>query len=156
MLQLNFLGLGLLLFCLPHLMVGPYDVPDYRSGATGMCSLPNSTLSQSCKSDNAGTKWYYMMIFAIAQFIHGAGICPLYSLVPVYLDENVEMKHLPIYLALLYVSALIGPGVGTLLGGQFLSVFVDIEQVYISPCILTVFFKDFPTKSNERTKYFCE
>ena len=110
-------------------MVGPYDVPGYHSGETGMCSLSNTTLSGSCKSDNTGTKWYYMMIFVIAQFIHGAGICPLDSLVSVYLDENVEPKQLPIYLALWRLSALIGPGMGTLLGGQFLNVFVDIRQV---------------------------
>ena len=131
MIHFNPIGLGLLLFCLPHLMVGPYDVPDFHSGKTGMCSSFNSTSPGSCKTNNAGGVWYYMMIFVIAQFIHGAGICPLYSLVPAYLDDNVELSRLPIYLGLWYVSALIGPGVGTLFGGQFLSIFVDIEQVNI-------------------------
>ena len=73
--------------------------------------------------------WYYMLIFVIAQFIHGAGICPLYSLVPSYLDENVEPRQMPVYLGLWYLSTFIGPGIGVLLAGKFLGVYVDIGQV---------------------------
>ena len=111
-------------------MAGPYDVPQFRPGKSGMCiSSSNGTSFGSCDSNNTGTIWYYMVIFVIAQFIHGAGICPLYSLVPAYLDDNVEPRHVPIYLGLWYLSSFLGPGIGILLGGQFLSVFVDIDQV---------------------------
>ncbi|XP_028397690.1 solute carrier organic anion transporter family member 4A1-like [Dendronephthya gigantea] len=121
-------GFGVLFFTLPHVMIGPYHVPDFQPSKTGMCLLSNKTSSsQSCDGDN-GTMWYYMMIFVIAQFIHGAGICPLYSLVPSYLDENVEPKQMPVYLGLWYLSSFIGPGIGVLLTGQFLSVYVDIQQ----------------------------
>jgi MFS family permease len=113
-------------------MAGPYDVPDFQPGKGGICiSSKNSSSSGSCDSNDSGAVWYYMLIFVIAQVIHGAGICPLYPLVPVYLDENVEPKQMPVYIGLFYLSALIGPGVGILLGGQFLSVFVDIDQVRI-------------------------
>ena len=119
----------MLLFTIPHLMVGSYDVPDFQS-KSGVCSAStNSSSLPSCNESNGGMMWYYMMIFVTAQIIHGAGICPLYSLVPAYLDENVEPKQVPIYLGLWYLSAFLGPGTGILLGGQFLSVFVDIKQV---------------------------
>ncbi|CAB4000586.1 solute carrier organic anion transporter family member 4A1-like, partial [Paramuricea clavata] len=122
-------GFGLLLFSLPHFMVGPYDVPDFQPGKGGICvSSKNNSSSGSCDSNDSGAMWYYMLLFVIAQVIHGAGICPLYSLVPAYLDENVEPKQMPVYIGLFYLSALLGPGVGILIGGQFLSVFVDIDQ----------------------------
>jgi MFS family permease len=113
-------------------MAGSYDVPDFQPGKGGIClSSNNSSSSRSCDSNDSGAMWYYMAIFVIAQVIHGAGICPLYSLVPAYLDENVEPKQMPVYIGLFYLSALLGPGMGILLGGQFLSVFVDIDQVGI-------------------------
>ena len=113
-------------------MAGPYDVPDFQPGKGGIClSSNNSSSSGSCDSNDSGAMWHYMVIFVIAQVIHGAGICPLYSLVPAYLDENVEPKQMPVYIGLFYLSALLGPGMGILLGGQFLSVFVDIDQVGI-------------------------
>ncbi|XP_028408691.1 solute carrier organic anion transporter family member 4A1-like [Dendronephthya gigantea] len=122
-------GFGVLLFTVPHLMIGPYHVPDFRESKTGLCLLSNKTSqSEPCDDNTGGAMWYYMLIFIIAQFIHGAGICPLYSLVPSYLDENVEPKQMPVYLGLWYLSAFIGPGIGILLGGQFLSVYVDIKQ----------------------------
>ncbi|XP_028408742.1 solute carrier organic anion transporter family member 4A1-like [Dendronephthya gigantea] len=122
-------GFGVLLFTLPHAIVGPYHVPDFEESETGMCLLSNKTSSSStCDSDGSGSTWYYMMIFVIAQFILGAGICPLYSLVPSLLDENVEPKQMPMCLGLLYLCTFLGPGIGILLGGQFLSIYVDIDQ----------------------------
>ncbi|XP_028408706.1 solute carrier organic anion transporter family member 4A1-like [Dendronephthya gigantea] len=122
-------GFGVLLFTLPHLIIGPYNVPDFQGSKSGMCLLTNKTsLSESCDQNSGEAMWYYMMIFLIAQFIHGAGICPLYSLVPSYLDENVELKQMPVYLGLWYLCAFIGPGIGIFLGGQFLSIYVDVKQ----------------------------
>ena len=124
------LGFGLLLSTLPHFMIGRYDVPDFQTGQTGMCLLStNSSLSGLCDVKNAGTNWYYMLIFALGQFILGAGVCPMYSLMPAYLDENVEPKHMPVYVGLFYLSLLLGPGLGVFINGLFLGVYVDIEQV---------------------------
>ena len=123
-------GFGLILFTIPHLIIGRYDVPDFQSGNSGVCLSSTSTSSSSsCDGKGRDAMWYNMMIFVIAQFIHGAGICPLYTLVPAYIDENVEPKQMPIYLGLWYVCGFLGPGLGTLLSGQLLSVFVDIDQV---------------------------
>ena len=78
------------------------------------------------KSDS---KWFYMAIFFISQLITGAGISPFYSLVPAYLDENVQPKSFPTYLAIWQCFLFLGPGIGMLIGGKFLSIYVDIEQV---------------------------
>lgn len=70
-----------------------------------------------------------MVIFIGAQVIIGAGLSPFYPLVSVYLDENVQPKSMPIYLGLSHFFTFIGPGLGFLIGGKFLGIYVDIEQV---------------------------
>ena len=119
----------MLLFTLPHPIAGRYEVAAFRSAATGLCQLSSNTTSCDGGSGQHAAMWYIMFIFVIAQLIHGAGICPLYSLVPAYLDENVEPNNMAMYLGVWYLCAFLGPGMGALLGAQFLAVFVDIDQV---------------------------
>jgi MFS family permease len=70
-----------------------------------------------------------MAIFVLAQLLMGAGISPFYPLVPAYLDENVHPKHMPVYLGIWTCTTFLGPGLGMILGGKFLSIYVDLEQV---------------------------
>lgn len=60
----------------------------------------------------------------------GAGTTPLYSLAPAYIDENVHPKSSPIYLAIFYVAALTGPGLGFIAGGAILNdIYIQVKQV---------------------------
>ena len=119
----------MILFALPHFIVGPYKPVNTRT--SGLCPIPNTTINHSapeCKAPSGG-EWYYMMIFVVAQLIIGAGISPFYSHLPVYLDENVDPKSMPVYLGIWYIFTFLGPGVGSFIAGKFLSIYVDIEQV---------------------------
>ena len=136
----DILGFGLILFALPHFIVGPYKPVDART--SGFCLIPNTTINHGapeCKAPSGG-EWYYMMIFVVAQLIIGAGISPFYSLLPVYLDENVDPKSMPVYLGIWYIFTFLGPGIGSFIAGKFLSIYVDIEQVclLIRPFIVFV------------------
>ena len=71
-----------------------------------------------------------MAIFVLAQLIMGIGGSPYFSLLPAYLDENVHPKDLPIYLGVWY------PGIGMLIGGKLLSIYVDLKQVRYSSLVL--------------------
>ena len=73
-----------------------------------------------------------MMLFVVAQLIIGAGAAPFYSLLPAYLDENVKPKLIPVYLGIWFCFTFIAPGIGYLIGGYFLSFYVDIEQVCLT------------------------
>lgn len=73
----------------------------------------------------------YLFLFVMSELLMGAGTCPLFSLGPTLLDENVNPQSLPTYLGVFYVSVLLGPASGYLIGGQLLSVFVDIKLVSI-------------------------
>ena len=69
------------------------------------------------------------MIFSIAQMIMGAGATPLYSLAPAFIDENVDPKSCPIYLGVFFAAAIVGPGLGFIVGGVTLSKWVDLKMV---------------------------
>ena len=60
----------------------------------------------------------------------GAGTTPLYSLVPAYIDENVNPKTSPVYLGIFYAAAITGPGLGFVVGGAILGdVYIHVKQV---------------------------
>ncbi|XP_049876668.1 solute carrier organic anion transporter family member 4A1 [Pectinophora gossypiella] len=131
------MGLGSLLFALPHFMVAPYriagDEPD------DLCSV-NRTMSETrCSEENAneGGAWA-VAIFVFAQLLHGAGATPLFTLGVTYIDENVSKKMSSVYLGVYYTMAVIGPALGFVLGGQMLNIYtdfvtVDAETVGITP-----------------------
>jgi len=137
-----FTGIGCLLFSLPHLLIGRYH-PDLNRGMSNNQSLPlcfaNTSLGHASSStcfSGYGGNWYYLMIFSIAQMIMGAGTTPLYSLAPAFIDENVDPKSCPIYLAVFFGSAIVGPGLGFIVGGGTLSKWVDLRMpkgMYLAP-----------------------
>lgn len=129
-------GFGALLYALPHFLIGAYE-PTSQTGSMGFCYNGGETFTKSqmkCNLDS-GSRWYYKAIFILSQLITGAGISPYYSLVPAYLDENVHPKSLAIYLGIWTCANFLGPGLGMLVGGKMLSIYVDLKQVYWSSLI---------------------
>ena len=61
--------------------------------------------------------------------IMGAGATPLYSLAPAFIDESVDPKSCPIYLGVFFAAAIVGPGIGFIVGGVTLSKWVDFKMV---------------------------
>lgn len=86
------MGLGSLLFALPHFTTGRYEA---RSSA---------------------------------EFLHGMGATPLYTLGVTYLDENVKTNYSPVYIAVFYTAAILGPAAGYLVGGMFLNIYTEIGR----------------------------
>lgn len=122
------LGIGCLVFAMPQLLSGKY-VPIVAQ-TSDLCQGENShniTIppDQVCKT----SEWYYIFIFVIGQFLIGAGASPIYSLSTAFIDENVSRKNSGICLAVFYTVSGLGPALGFLLGGYFLTIYVDVEQV---------------------------
>ena len=122
------LGLGCLVFALPQLIVGKYEPAIAQ--AADLCQI-NETLRNSTNSLDIcrGSQWYHMMVFVLGQLLIGAGAAPVYNLGSAYLDENVTRKNSGIYLGFYYAVATLGPGLGFIIGGVFLSVYIDIKLV---------------------------
>nr|XP_045012764.1 solute carrier organic anion transporter family member 4A1 isoform X2 [Jaculus jaculus] len=63
-----------------------------------------------------------------AELLHGVGATPLYTLGVTYLDENVKSSYSPIYIAIFYTAAILGPAAGYLIGGAMLNVYTEVGQ----------------------------
>ncbi|XP_058535586.1 solute carrier organic anion transporter family member 4A1 [Ochotona princeps] len=114
------MGTGSLVFALPHFTVGRYQAQ--VAEGVGACPADRST---GC-ADHASGLSSYRLVFMLGQFLHGMGATPLYTLGVTYLDENVKSSHSPIYFAIFYTMAILGPAAGYLIGGALLTVHTDL------------------------------
>ncbi|XP_049633057.1 solute carrier organic anion transporter family member 4A1 [Suncus etruscus] len=112
------LGLGSLLFALPHFTSGPYEA---TGGGAAICGA-NQT---RCLDSNPGLLGP-QMLFVLGQLLHGAGATPLYTLGVTYLDENVASHLVSLYIAAFYTAAILGPAAGYLIGGALLNIYTEL------------------------------
>ncbi|XP_036179434.1 solute carrier organic anion transporter family member 4A1 isoform X1 [Myotis myotis] len=116
------MGAGSLVFALPHFTTGPYQV-EVDEGL-GLCRANRSVVC----GDRTSSLSSYRLVFMLGQFLHGAGATPLYTLGVTYLDENVKSSYSPVYIAIFYTAAILGPAAGYLIGGALLNVYTEIGQ----------------------------
>ncbi|XP_013417999.1 solute carrier organic anion transporter family member 4A1 [Lingula anatina] len=127
------MGIGSIVFALPHFTTGPYIVAE--GGVVKYCSLSQNSTSLCDVSQNKLSDYKY--VFILAQLLHGAGATPLYTLGVTYLDENLKPKLTSLYVGIYYTFAIVGPAIGFLAGGQFLNIYTD-------PSIDPVSLKQYP------------
>uniref|UniRef100_K7F9V6 Solute carrier organic anion transporter family member n=1 Tax=Pelodiscus sinensis TaxID=13735 RepID=K7F9V6_PELSI len=122
------MGLGSIVFTLPHFVTSQYEV--HFTEDIGMCS---SNQSMQC-AESVSTLSNYRFVFMLGQFLHGIGATPLYTLGVTYLDENVKSNYSPVYIAIFYTAAILGPAAGYLVGGMFLNIYTEIgRQIDLTP-----------------------
>ncbi|GAB0098809.1 Solute carrier organic anion transporter family member [Sergentomyia squamirostris] len=142
------MALGSFTFSLPHFLVGHYRAtgadsnicPSGLNGTDSTSSTSSGVLGNSssdlcivtegngmddAREDLSWNVW----LFFIAQLLHGAGASPLYTLGVTYIDENVSKKMSSVYLGIYYTTAIIGPAVGYVVGGQLLLFYTDMISV---------------------------
>ncbi|KAF6089398.1 solute carrier organic anion transporter family member 4A1 [Phyllostomus discolor] len=117
------MGVGSLVFALPHFAAGPYKA----EGDQGLGTCPASRSGPEC-GGRAGGPSGYQLVFVLGQFLHGVGATPLYTLGVTYLDENVKSSYAPVYIAIFYTAAILGPAAGYLIGGALLNVYTEIGR----------------------------
>uniref|UniRef100_A0A1B0CUF1 Uncharacterized protein n=1 Tax=Lutzomyia longipalpis TaxID=7200 RepID=A0A1B0CUF1_LUTLO len=136
------MALGSFTFSLPHFLVGHYRATGSDSNicpsdlnATNTSNSGNSPADLCIVTDENGIddshedlSWNVWLFF-IAQLLHGAGASPLYTLGVTYIDENVSKKMSSVYLGIYYTTAIIGPAVGYVVGGQLLLFYTDMVSV---------------------------
>ncbi|KAL3872710.1 hypothetical protein ACJMK2_035916, partial [Sinanodonta woodiana] len=76
-------------------------------------------------------------LFLIGQILIGVGASPMFTLGLTYIDENCKPKLTSLYISWTYCFAAIGVAIGYIVGGQVLSLFVDINRVDPSSVPLT-------------------
>ena len=123
-----FLGLGSILYSLPHFISDSYTelVEDIRGTADSIDASNVCPIGQSCNSTEIqDTSNFYYGFFVAGQCLNGIGGQAIWTLGAVYIDENLSQKAAPFSLGLLEGSGVFGPAVGFLLAGALLNLWVD-------------------------------
>jgi sodium-independent organic anion transporter len=111
------LGIGCFLVTLPHWLVGVY-VPA-GAGDADLCAGAGGS------TDCSSTKYGYLALFVLAQVVIATACSPLYPLGSTFIDDNVPPKQNGAFMGIFYAMGAVGPALGFLVGGLFLSVWVD-------------------------------
>ncbi|XP_076456396.1 solute carrier organic anion transporter family member 4C1-like [Babylonia areolata] len=125
-------SLGSILMALPHFTTGPYSLGE--DSATSLCLPLNSTARETswpeqCDTEQENGLSRYLYMFIVGQMLHGVGGTTIYTVGVTLIDDSVRPSTTPLYLGILYGSAVLGPGLGYVVGGQFLSYYVDFDIV---------------------------
>lgn len=119
------MGLGSLTMALPHFTTGLYIWGQDVSSKTCHLGL-NSTQDAICV--DTGLRHYLGMLM-LGMIFHGIGGCIMYTVGVGLLDDSVNEVRSPLYLGFFYGAAALGPGLGYIVGGQFLDIYVDFDKV---------------------------
>ncbi|XP_005533017.1 PREDICTED: solute carrier organic anion transporter family member 4C1 isoform X1 [Pseudopodoces humilis] len=119
------LGLGSLVFSLPHFSSGKYQ---YGGKIEDTCLTAETTFANStCHVSTSSSLHKYLYVFILGQLLLGVGGTPLYTLGTAFIDDSVPKHMSSLYIGIGYSMSLLGPAIGYVLGGQLLKVYIDIQ-----------------------------
>ncbi|XP_046377706.2 solute carrier organic anion transporter family member 4A1-like isoform X2 [Haliotis rufescens] len=128
------LGLGSFVFALPHFITGVYNYKASDVHETSCREIGNTT---ECGERRDSYLQKYVYIFMLGNALHGAGATPMFTLGTTFIDENTQAKMTSLYLGIVYAAASVGVAAGYTVGGQFLTIFTDVDKVDVSKIDLT-------------------
>ncbi|XP_078252557.1 solute carrier organic anion transporter family member 4C1-like [Rhinoraja longicauda] len=121
------LGLGSLVFCLPHFCSGLYN---YGAQMKDICSFSTSNSTKvDCDSSAPSKTSSFLYLFLLGQLLHGVGGTPLYTLGTAYIDDTVPNDKTSLYIGIGSGMSVLGPAFGYTLGGQMLDIYIDFNYV---------------------------
>ncbi|NXF90274.1 SO4C1 protein, partial [Eubucco bourcierii] len=119
------LGVGSLVFSLPHFISGKYQ---YGTKLEDTCHIPGtSSANFTCSASTKSSLSNYMYVFILGQLLLGVGGTPLYTLGTAFIDDSVPKHKSSLYIGIGYAMSLLGPAIGYVLGGQLLNIYIDIQ-----------------------------
>ena len=133
-------GIGCIMMGLPYLISEQeyledlnmdIQLPNMNSTQTndvgkGMCGSDDhpSSLEKLCDEEgNRKVDWMGLSLIFFGIFLTGVGNCFYYTFGLTYLDDNMSHERAPIWLALIFVFKLFGPGFGYMLAGTCLKIY---------------------------------
>ncbi|XP_071437309.1 solute carrier organic anion transporter family member 4C1 isoform X2 [Pithys albifrons albifrons] len=119
------LGLGSLIFCLPHFAIGKYQ---YGDKLEDTCQTPGTaSANTTCNASTKSAHQNFLYIFILGQLLLGVGGTPLFTVGTAFIDDSVSKHKSSIYIGIGYAMSLLGPAIGYVLGGQLLNIYIDIQ-----------------------------
>ncbi|XP_032621229.1 solute carrier organic anion transporter family member 4C1 [Chelonoidis abingdonii] len=117
------IGLGSLVFALPHFAGGIYQ---FGSKLEDTCQVSGtSSANFTCNTSKESSLSNYLYVFILAQLLLGIGGTPLYTLGTAFIDDSVPKHKSSLYIGIGYAMSLLGPAIGYVLGGQLLNIYID-------------------------------
>lgn len=114
---------GSVVFASPHFLA-----PSYNTLSDIKDSCPNRLSHNMICRTSGNNLPSYALLFMLGNFLHGCGSSPFYTLGVAFLDDNVPSKTSPFYLGIYFAMAILGPAVGFISGGYFLSLYTDVSK----------------------------
>jgi len=125
---------GALFFCLPQLIsdTSLEDVISFKNVSSSddhqLCGRKKID-EESCLKSAKGPDSTALGLFVIANMLIGIGSTPIHTLATTFLHDNVKRESASIYISIFYVLAAIGPAIGYIIGGIFLTIPVDLSNI---------------------------
>ncbi|XP_078070846.1 solute carrier organic anion transporter family member 4C1-like [Mustelus asterias] len=121
------LGLGSLVFCLPHFTSGLYN---YGAELRDTCALLHSNASMpTCTPSTRSKSSIFLFVFLLGQLLHGVGGTPLYTLGTAHIDDSVSNEKSSLYIGIGNGMSVLGPAFGYVIGGQLLDIYIDFNRI---------------------------
>ncbi|XP_066299919.1 solute carrier organic anion transporter family member 4C1-like [Branchiostoma lanceolatum] len=125
-------GAGSLIFTIPHFATGPYET---GLATNNLCNPRNDTTAEACSNDVAtsGELSNFFYVFFFAQVLNGVGSIPLYIFGPQFLEQSLPSAASGIYEGIFLAMSYVGAGVGYILSGQLLTLYIDFDLENTKP-----------------------
>eukprot|EP00043_Microstomoeca_roanoka_P003981 m.46891 g.46891 ORF g.46891 m.46891 type:complete len:781 (-) comp12285_c0_seq1:414-2756(-) len=133
-------GVGALVMAIPGMVYREAASSDRSSAENGgsaplalsntsqlLCSLePRQDACESEEVDySLGGLFFFILV--VGELLMALGASPIYNIGVSFMDDNVDPDKTSIYMAIMYTCTAVGPAVGFLLGGVFLSIYVTLH-----------------------------
>lgn len=137
------MALGCFVFALPQFISDKYEytISGGQNQTENMCSVGDNSSSVTCQMtsevDMSSKYNGYYALLMIGNILLGIGAAPMFTIGLSYIDENCKPKLSSFYISWTFCAAAVGVAIGYVVGGQTLSLFVDIDKVDPSSVPLT-------------------
>ncbi|XP_027461732.1 solute carrier organic anion transporter family member 4C1 isoform X2 [Zalophus californianus] len=115
------IGLGALVFSMPKFFGGKYQLGSFFEDTCITTRNRTNCASSSSSLSN------YLYVFILGQLLLGTGGTPLYTLGTAFIDDSVPTHKSSLYIGIGYSMSILGPAVGYVLGGQLLTLYIDVD-----------------------------
>ncbi|XP_076813340.1 solute carrier organic anion transporter family member 5A1-like [Clavelina lepadiformis] len=128
-----FVAIGAVLFAFPQFLSSPYQPPQTVDALSFdfLCTANRTNTTEfQCEAQEANT--LYLLLFVLSNMIMGIGSTPIYTLGSTFIYDSVPKDDASLYVSSLYAIGAVGPAAGYLLGGFFLTFYVDLGNTLSS------------------------
>ncbi|XP_059171061.1 solute carrier organic anion transporter family member 4C1-like isoform X2 [Physella acuta] len=121
-----FSAIGSFCMAVPHFTAGQYTL---GMAPEKICVLGASTTANCTNVPHSSPLSNYLYVFLFSQLLHGIGGTTLFTVGISLMDDSVVPQKTPLFLGIIYGCNILGSGLGYIIGGQLLNIYVDFDTL---------------------------